>query len=484
MEFTCFLPDQAERLRRRLDSPPWRAVLRSGLLEEARARCLPAPSEPAPDRLASEYLLARNEGAVRARIAAGERDRDALIAALSQWADPPAAPCPSCEGGPADAAPNPLPGLSFLGLCLTWACNACPRCSYCNQRPTPRRMRLADWKRVITEAAHSGARPYVYLTGGEPLLWRHRLYGAEGLIRHAAGLGCPANVNTNALLLTPATAVHLAASGLAKIHISLDSADPAVHDRLAAAPGRWARAVAGIENLLIARELLGSQRPIIHLNCVLTRANAGGYPELVRWILRAKKQRTEGHAGKWRGDPAFRDLGAHLIPVGGPQNAGLRLSPAEVRRFYQETWAQAGAVWDAYQEERGVPAEDRVAFSDWAFFASAWFRVRQQGGLDDYAEAAAAGDYARLALGPRCHIVPTQAFVLPDGSQYWCGAHYVSRPEPVGNVLHSGVMANIRGALGQVERLPGPHCRNCATATLFLNQGIEAALAKKVDACL
>lgn len=463
-----FLPEQAARLERRLASPQWQRLIRSGAVEQARERRMPTPPDPAPDRLASDHLVARNEAAVRARIAAGETDRDALIAGLARWAGPDAA----------------LPGLSFLGLCLTWACNARPRCLYCNQQPTARRMRLEDWKRVITEAAASGSKPYVYMTGGEPLLWGDRLYGPDGLIRHAAALGCPANVNTNGFLLTPHAALHLVASGLAKLHISLDSADPAVHDRLAGEEGRWAQALAGIENLLIARALLGGTRPIVHLNCVLTRVNAWGFPELVRLVAHRKPQRAPGYEGGRRGDPFFRDLGVHLVPVGGGQNAGLRLTAEEVVRFYEETWPAAAAVWDAYEEETGVPADQRVAFNDWAFFASAYRRVRHRGTLAEYAAAAATGDYARLALGPRCHIVPTQAFLLPDGSQYWCGAHYVARPAAVGSVLDGSVLENIRRALPQVAHLPGPYCRNCATATLFLNQTIEEALAGKVEGWL
>jgi hypothetical protein len=223
---------------------------------------------------------------------------------------------------------------------------------------------------------------------------------------------------------------------------------------------------------------------LVHLNCVLTRENAWGYPHLVRLITRRKKQRSAGYTGKQRGDPLFREMGAHLIPVGGPQNVGLRLSPAEVCRFYEETWEKAAAEWDVYQTERGVPEDERVAFNDWAFFASAWRRVKHRGTLEEYALACADGEYARLALGPRCHIVPTQAFVLPDGNQYWCGAHYVARPEPVGNVLEGGLLQNICRRLEEVRGFPGPYCRNCATATLFLNQGIEAALGQKVDAWL
>ncbi len=472
MPFEEYLPEQAARLRRRLETPAWRRLIRCGAVEQARATRLPTPAEPSPDSLAADHLVARNERQVRARIDAGERDPERLLVLLSRW------------DGPDGDGEVPLPGLSFLGLCLTWACNARPKCRYCNQRPTRARMRLADWKRVVTQAAESGSRPYVYLTGGEPLLWRERLSGDDGLIRHAARLGCPANVNTNAYLLTPAVALRLVSSGLAKLHVSLDSADPALHDHLTGQPGSWQQVIAGLENLQIARELLGSDRPLVHLNCVLTRENAWGFPELIRLILQMKKQRTAGYTGGRRGDPHFRDLGVHLVPVGGPQNAGLRLTADEVRRFYEETWPRAAAVWEEYEVASGVPVEERVPFNDWAFFASAWRRVRHQGSLEDYAAACEAGDYARLALGPRCHIAPTQAFVLPDGNQYWCGAHYISRPAPVGNVLEASLMENIRRSLAQVAGFPGPYCRNCPTATLFLNQGIEGTLAGKVEAWL
>ncbi|NLC59359.1 MAG: hypothetical protein GX774_21180, partial [Armatimonadetes bacterium] len=70
------------------------------------------------------------------------------------------------------------------------------------------------------------------------------------------------------------------------------------------------------------------------------------------------------------------------------------------------------------------------------------------------------------------------------GNQYWCGAHYISRPAPVGNVLEASLMENIRRSLAQVAGFPGPYCRNCPTATLFLNQGIEGTLAGKVEAWL
>jgi hypothetical protein len=73
-------------------------------------------------------------------------------------------------------------------------------------------------------------------------------------------------------------------------------------------------------------------------------------------------------------------------------------------------------------------------------------------------------------------VAPTQAFVLPDGSQYWCGGHSVSRPGPVGNVLEHDVRDNLRQALGEIAAMPGQACRGCAGATMAINQGVEARL--------
>ena len=66
--------------------------------------------------------------------------------------------------------------------------------------------------------------------------------------------------------------------------------------------------------------------------------------------------------------------------------------------------------------------------------------------------------------------------ILPDGSQYWCGGHSVSRPAPVGNVLEHSVQDNIHAAMAQHAALPTDSCRNCPGATLAINQEVERRL--------
>jgi len=421
---------------------------------------------PDPSGMLKDALLGLNAERVRARIAAGERDVESLAWDLGQWPE-------RWEGPP--------PPLSFVGIYLTLACNARPKCVYCNQRPVDGALPISAWRALVQELiATEGPKPYFSYTGGEPLICGEELYGPDGLIRLAAEAGAPSNVNTNALGLTPEAALALVHSGTARLHISLDSPSPEVQDRLAGAPGRFEQYVEGIQNLQIAREVLGTDHPVVHINCVLTTENLFGYPDLVRFLLERKRVRTPGVEGAWRADPHYRDLGIHLIPVGGSENSAIRPSADQWERFLTETWEQAAGVWNEYQEARGIPEDQRIGYDDYAFFASFYKRVKYAGTLRDYAEAAAQGTQSTLGLGRRCLVVPTQAFFLPDGAQHWCGGHAVTRPEPMGRREEGTVAANIERALARLGQLPGDACRGCPVATIFINQGTEAALREQV----
>ena len=83
--------------------------------------------------------------------------------------------------------------LSFLGMNLTLRCDMSPRCVYCNQRPADQRMTAEDWKALVRDVgAQEGEGPYLYLTGGEPLL---QLDAA--LIEAVHALGMEIAVETN-----------------------------------------------------------------------------------------------------------------------------------------------------------------------------------------------------------------------------------------------------------------------------------------------
>lgn len=466
-DFSSFLPEHAERLRGLASTDPWQAVLAdSDRLQALRDTTLAAPAMPDPVGLLETALLACNEERVRERIAEGERDVERLALGLGQWPE-------RWEGPP--------PPLSFVGVNLTIDCNAEPRCRYCNQRPVEKTLPIETWRRVVEElTAGDGPRPYFSYTGGEPLIFGEALYGPEGLIRLATEVGSPSNVNTNALAMTAEVALAFVNAGTARLHISLDSPFPDIQDELAGGPGRFARIVEGIYNVQIAREVLGADHPQIHINCVLTTRNMFGYPDLVRFLLERKRVRKPGAEGPWRSDPHYRDLGIHLIPVGGKENARIRPSPAQWVQFFTETWEQAGKVWQEYQEARGIPEDQRLGYDDYAFFANPYRRVQYRGDLEDYARAAAECSQSSLGLGGRCLVGPTQVFFLPDGAQHWCGGHGISRPEPMGWRQEGSVADNIERALPRLADLPNEFCRGCPVATIFVNQGVEGKLREHV----
>lgn len=427
---------------------------------------LTPPASPSQSEGTAQYLRERNAPSVRAAVATGARDVGELVALLADWRGP--------------LADDPAFPFHFLGLVLTLDCSFRPRCLYCNQAYLPTRMTMADWRRVLAEAADPMP-PYVYLTGGEPLLLGEDVYGDEGLIAYAVELGCAVNVNTNAALITPRIAVQLVKAGLARLHISVDSADDGIQAQLLGSADRVEALWRGIDNVLIARELLGASHPQIHINCVLTRLNLFAFPALLRRILSTGPQ--PGGAQP-TADPAFRDFGFHLIPVGGASNAPIRPSAEEWRRFYTETWAEAEAVWQEHQAEIGVPPSERSALAAHVPFANPYLRVRHGVSLEEYCRRAAEGSYWQGALTSRCYVAPAQAFVLPDGSQHWCGAHAIRRPAPLGNVLQGTLRENIRARADRIRELPVDPCASCAGATCAMNQAIERSLTEAASALL
>lgn len=458
MYFTGFTDSHARRLRAVFRSADWREVVGRLDVEAARHDLMTPPETENVFKVPVAQLVAINQQKVRGMIAAGERDEERLLATLGAW--------------PARWPEDVPVRLSWVGINLSFRCNMKPPCIYCNQDPVEDRLRIEDWQgllRSLTPTEGEGA--YVSFTGGEPLLLGEALWGPEGLLRAAAEAGAASNVNTNALALTPSAALGLVRSGLMRIHISLDSHRPEVEDWIHQRKGRWQQIVGGLHNLQIAKAILNAQHPQIHLNCVLTRKNAPDFPGFARFVLDMKPVVDGAISG---------DLDMHIIPVGGEDNRHLRLTAAGYLRFFTETWDEANEAWDEYQLAREVPEEKRGTLEKKVPFMSPFHRVEQRSSLEEWAEHAGRGMPASLALTDRCYVAPTQCFILPNGAQYWCGGHSVSRPEPVGSVLVESIQENIRRSIAQMAALPAVQCRSCAGATLAINQRVEAELRKTI----
>lgn len=467
MLFAHYQLEHKKRLLSMLQETDWQRFAGSADdLRKWKAETVPPPSAPSQLGGAARYLMARNAERVQGLIQAGVKDKKQLLRALSDW-----------ETAIADDDRFPI---LFLGLVLTLECSFDPlRCLYCNQVWLPRRLSSDDWKRVIASVSEP-IPPYVYLTGGEPLILGEEIWGDDGLVAFATKLGCAVNINTNAELITPKVALQMVKIGLAKLHISLDSADPKVQGKLFQSPERFEAVLRGIFNVQIARELLGANHPQIHINCVLTKLNLFQFPKLLKFLLDIRKIRSDDFNGKITDDPLFNDFAFHLIPVGGSENAPIRPTAEEWKRFYTEIWAEAEQVWQDYQVSVGVPKEERKSLAAWVPFANPFLRVDHRMGLDEYCEQAAEGIYWQGALTERCYVAPTQAFVLSDGSQHWCGAHAIKRPPPLGNVREATVRENIRRNIKRLAELPNAACTNCAGATCVINQAVERILSDRI----
>lgn len=458
MDLEVYTPEHRQELERLIKSPAWQRVINSGLIEEVKSnRIEPNKVRNFIDTVLNQ-LLEFNEERVKKLIAERDMDDDSIVAELARW--------------PTDLHGRD-PVLSFLGLNLTPECNFKPKCIYCNQPWVEPSVNLQGWKSIIEEvtSGSNGAGPYIYITGGEPLVLGEKVWGDNGLIRYATEHGAGVNVNTNATLITPEVALYFIKSGLAKLHISLDTSDSETQNFLANGD-RFDSIMEGIYNIQIARDIVGAGYPSIHTNYVLTNKNMEHFPALFAFILEKHKQTAD------KSDPFFNDLFIHVIPVGGQGNKQLRPTEQEFKRFYSEIWDTASNMWDDYQEKIGVPADKRGKL--FGYFSNPFLRVKHEGGLDAYARTSAEGIYGALALSKHCYVAPTQASFTPDGEQYRCGSHAIRHLLPTGNIRNSGVFESIKAAINAPVKLPQrEYCYGCALATLYINQSVESKLKEK-----
>ncbi len=135
-----------------------------------------------------------------------------------------------------------------MDLALTYRCqNDCPHCYVERPKDFPT-MSTEAWKRVIDRCWEQGI-PHLTFTGGEATL-RPDLVE---LVQYAEDVGLVTGLQTNGRKLRDRAYLdELLLAGLDHIQITLESHDPAVHDRMVGVEGAWQETVEGIKAVVDA----------------------------------------------------------------------------------------------------------------------------------------------------------------------------------------------------------------------------------------
>jgi radical SAM protein with 4Fe4S-binding SPASM domain len=170
----------------------------------------------------------------------------------------------------------PLPGfvqIEPVGQC-NLRCRMCP-IAYRNEGERPAFMSFETFCRVLEQ--FTGVRELQLQGMGEPFLHPRFI----DMVRHAAARGIEVSTNTNLTALSERRAEQCVASGLARLFVSLDAADPAAYEAIRVG-ARFAQAARNLERLVQAKRRLGRAEPRITLVAVAMRRNLEELPRLVR----------------------------------------------------------------------------------------------------------------------------------------------------------------------------------------------------------
>ena len=140
-----------------------------------------------------------------------------------------------------------IPQVITIGV--TYSCQC--RCVHCSSGVPDIRQSLKDKEmstiqiRDLIDQAISMGMPRITFFGGEPLM-RKDIFD---LVRYANSNGMITKINTNGFALSEEVVLKLKEAGLTYCDVSIDDADPGLHDKLRGTPGLFDRATNGIKLL-------------------------------------------------------------------------------------------------------------------------------------------------------------------------------------------------------------------------------------------
>ena len=176
---------------------------------------------------------------------------------------------------------------SNLALVLTKQCNL--RCLMCrqvhsqreiapNQNPLSQGLPPETWISLLDQV--SSFKPWVYITGGEPLLYPNFIEVVEA----AKSRRLTVHLQTNGTLLGK-VADFLVESGVDAVTVSVDG-PPSIHDQIRGRKGTFQQLAAGVEALVEARRRHNRPNPVLAFNCTISKPNVGALAEMTSLAIK------------------------------------------------------------------------------------------------------------------------------------------------------------------------------------------------------
>jgi radical SAM protein with 4Fe4S-binding SPASM domain len=306
-----------------------------------------------------------------------------------------------------------------ITLFLTHRCNL--RCKMCGQwgeggvtkkeggEILKEELSFQQYKKVLDDLAKID-RPSITLFGGEPLLYPD----CPELIRYIKSKKMHCLMITNGSLLSSAAA-SIVEAGLDELNISLDG-DCELHDQIRGLPGLFDRIMDGIEQVNKHKARLKRTKPLINLQCTITKYNYR-YLERMLNVARAAKANSL----------TFHNL-IFLDP------AALDRQKAFDRELESSSRDWQGFIFDPEVEARVLWVKIKQIFSAEHSFKVDFYTNFSEAELDSYYRKA---DYQPPAQNCRCLSPWLVAYVFPDGQVRPCLNFNYS----FGNVLETDFFA-------------------------------------------
>jgi MoaA/NifB/PqqE/SkfB family radical SAM enzyme len=302
--------------------------------------------------------------------------------------------------------------MTSLDLDFTRGCNMnCNHCFADAHSPMRDELTTEEYRTLLDEAAKYELSRVSWGLGGEALT-RKDLFE---LLEHAAGLGLPQVLTTNAMLVTEEGAKRIAATGT-RVSVSIDGATDETHESLRVIPGSLQLAIRGIKRLQAAGAKVGA-------NITLTRHNVHELPDMLKLA---------------------QELELDYLSIGNIQPFGRALSNPDLL-LTQEDLDFVVAVASEHTDNP-VPT---TTFDNVLDLLLNLNRILETGKHTPRATSAGRG---KVVIRPNGEVWPCQLLAMPAGN---------IREKPLDEILLSPIFDEVR-AIVEAEEKTGRATGGCA----------------------